>query len=86
MLNLESPITHSIWVEIKQARESFLLCSVYRPPNTPVTFWNNFNMSIEKALDILSQVIIVGDINEDQLNIHNNHLRDNNNNNNGNLI
>ena len=48
----------------------------YRPPKTPVAFWNNFNMSIEKALDISSYVIIVGDINEDQLNIHNNHLRD----------
>ena len=76
LLDLESALVHSIWVEIKYAHERLLLCAVYRPPSTADAFWNNFNMCIEKALDICNKIIIVGDINEDQLNPSNNHLKD----------
>ena len=65
MFDLESALVYSIWVEIKYACECFLLCVVYRPPNTTDAFWNNFKVSIEFALDICNEIIIVGDINED---------------------
>ena len=64
----------SIWVEIKYKDSSFLLSNFYRSPNTPVSFWQDFNVSIENVSDSVKRVIIVGDINEDQLNINSRYL------------
>ena len=64
----------SIWVEIKYKDTSFLLSNFYRSPNTPVSFWQDFNVSIENVSDSVKRVIIVGDINEDQVNINSRYL------------
>ena len=45
---------------------SILFFSLYRPPNTPVSFWQRLNISIEKANDLCKQIIIVGVVNEHQ--------------------
>ena len=42
-------------------------------PNT--SFWDNFNISIYKALDISKDIIIVGDLNDDLLNPNCRHLK-----------
>ena len=61
---------------MKQKDEPYSVCNVYRPLNTPVSFWPRLNVIIEKALDISKRIIIVGDLNEDQLNNRNHHLKD----------
>ena len=51
--------------------EKFLICNVYRPPSYPVEFWERFNICLEQATDYCPQIIVLGDINEDQLNTTN---------------
>ena len=75
LTDLENPSTDTIWTEIKFKGTTLILCNVYRAPNTNVSFWDTFNISIEKALDICKDVIIVGDLNEDLLNPNCKHLR-----------
>ena len=65
--DLESPNIQTLWVEVKYKNKNILICNVYRPPSSPVSFWENFNICIEKALDVNSNLLIVGDINENQL-------------------
>ena len=70
--DLEANLDESLEIEIKQ----ILLCSIYRPPGTPVSFWHRPNVAIEKALDASKRIVIVGDLNEDQLNVQNYHVKD----------
>ena len=67
MVELECHALHSIWIEIQAVNFTALLCCFYRPPSATVSFWDNFEVSIDKALDVNSNLIMVGDINEDQL-------------------
>ena len=69
------PNVHAIWVEVKYTESSLLLSNVYRSPSTSVSFWQDFNISLENALNVSTDIFIVGDINEDQLNHNNRHLR-----------
>ena len=71
---LHNPNIDSIWNEIIYKGNSLILCNVYRPPNSNVTFWDNLNISIEMALDLNKNLIIVGDLNDDLLNPHCHHL------------
>ena len=73
---MEANLDESLWIEIKQKGDSILLCNIYRPPGTPVSFWHRLNVSIEKALDASKRIIIVGDLNENQLNVQNYHVKD----------
>ena len=72
--DLEQLCVHAIWVEIKFHRSSFLLCAIYRSPSTPVNFWENFDIALEKAQESNKNIIIVGDLNQDLLLDSNNHL------------
>jgi exonuclease III len=65
---LEIILPESIWIEFKDKNEIILICTVYRPPRSNIDFWNRMNICIEKALEISKKIVIVGDINEDQLN------------------
>ena len=40
-----------------------LVCYVYRPPNSPVAWFNDFNAEIEQTDNISNDVIITGDLN-----------------------
>ena len=71
--DVEANLDDSLWIEIKQKGESILLCDIYRPPGTPVSIWHRLN---EKALEASKRIIIVGDLNEDQLNVQNYHVKD----------
>jgi len=65
---------HAIWVEVKFQTSSFLLCTVYRSPGTPVAFWERITISLERALECNSNIIIEGDLNQDLLLTTGNHL------------
>ncbi len=41
-----------------------------------VEFWDRLNISIEQASEITNNIVILGDINEDQLNLSNHKFRD----------
>ena len=58
----------SIWVEIKARNESVLLGVFYSPRTSDAIFLNGLNRNIEKALEISTNVIVLGDLNEDLLN------------------
>ncbi len=66
---LETILPESIWVEIKDKSNTYLICNVYRPPHSGVEFWDRLNISLESASEITKRLILVGDINEDQLNV-----------------
>jgi exonuclease III len=62
ILELDHYLPESLWVKIQNKTESFLLCTVYRQPDSTVEFWNRFNLCIEKAFELCDKVIIVGDL------------------------
>ena len=61
--DLEPNNTEILWIEIPQSTSSLLICCVYRPPNSSGTFWEKLIWSIEKANDISSNIIVLGDLN-----------------------
>lgn len=69
-------LPESIWIQIRDQTKHYLICNVYRKPNSAVEFWERLNVSIEKAFEISKNIILVGDINEDQLNPNNHKLKD----------
>ena len=64
---LEIPNSEMIWLDIIFPNYSFLLCCVYRPPNSGNDFWNNFTLSIENACCLNQNIVITGDLNTDLL-------------------
>ena len=73
---MEANLDESLWIEIKHKGDSILLCNIYRPPGTHDSFWHRLNVAIEKAFDASKRIIIVGDLNEEQLNVQNYHIKD----------
>lgn len=59
----------AIFVEIFAEPQPYIVASVYRPPNTGVSFWTELNDSLEKAShttrDSEKPVLILGDLNVD---------------------
>ena len=68
LLQLEDPSLDMVMIEVRSHNKIVIICTIYRPPNSGVQFWDKFNGCIERALDHTDNFIIVGDINEDQLN------------------
>ena len=62
---LEVFCDESIWVETKARNESVLLGVFYSPRTSDANFLNGRNRNIEKALEISTIVIVLGDLNED---------------------
>ncbi len=73
--NLENFWEETIWIKIKNNCDQFLLCTLYRPPNSANEFWELLNGNLEMALDMLDNIILIGDLNEDQLNANNRKLK-----------
>lgn len=63
--DLESVNIQTLWTEVKYINWTLLICNVYRPPNSLVSFWHHLNVTLEKAFEYSNKIIIVGDINED---------------------
>ena len=67
--DLEEDELESIWLEIMPIKSiSFLICSIYRHPESKVSWKEIFDKNIEKVLLEEKQIIILGDINRDLLN------------------
>ena len=65
--DLENKEDEVIWFEVTLNSAKFLVSVVYRPPNTPQSFWNRFERSLSLALDETNHVTVVGDLNIDFL-------------------
>ena len=63
-------------MEIKARNESVLLGVFYSPRTSDAKFLNGLNRNIEKALEISTNVIVLGDLNEDLLNPNVHGLKD----------
>jgi hypothetical protein len=48
---------------------------VYRPPGTTESFWDNFDYSLEQALNFTENIIITGDLNVDLLTQNNQYFK-----------
>jgi len=68
MHELETFCPESVWINISVKNEKFLIGTFYSPKTSDPTFFTNFNKNIERALELSSNVIILGDLNEDLLN------------------
>ena len=60
---LEQYLPESLWVELNYKNESFLIGTIYRNPHLTVDFWDRVNICLEKANDLTSNIIVLGDIN-----------------------
>ena len=56
-----------LWIEVLIPNFKLLVCVVYRPPGTTESFWDNFDYSLEQALNLTENIIITGDLNVDLL-------------------
>ncbi len=76
IIDLEIYLPESLWIEVKDHNQTYLICTTYRPPNSPVDYWERLNVCLEKAAEISNNIILTGDVNEDQLNNSNHKFRD----------
>ncbi len=74
--NLEVFYDECIWIKLKTNQEKYFLCTIYRPPSSTGDFWEALNRNLETAIDSTNKIIMVGDVNEDQLNVRNHKLKD----------
>ena len=66
-LDLENPNIEALWLQIRSKNNKFLLCTVYRPPNVGIQFWDDLQTMIDnvKSTHVHSSIIIAGDLNAD---------------------
>ena len=63
---LETPDVEALWLKIRSQNNVFILCVCYRPPDTPNTFWDNFQSQIDAAKQMgIHYMLITGDLNAD---------------------
>lgn len=74
--DLEIFCEESIWAEIDVKQDKFLIGLFYSPTTADSNFFNNFNANIEKASEISKKLVILGDLNEDLLNMSYRNLHD----------
>lgn len=72
--NLEHPGDEAIWLKVTLHNIDFIICTIYRPENSILPFWENLRSSIYTAFDISPNVIITGDFNVDLLTVQPNHV------------
>ena len=63
--DLENSVDEIIWFEIILKSVKYLICVVYRPPNTQQQFWSRFERSVSLALDESNNLVVIGDLNID---------------------
>ena len=74
--DLELPQLEALWLEIRSHNNKFLLCTIYRPPNDGIDFWNNFGLTLELAKETnITNIIISGDLNADPASIQGGKLK-----------
>lgn len=68
--DLEDIYCENIWLEVQSLKKKFLIGLFYRPPNSTIEFWDSFESNIEKASDLNLDLLILGDFNQDILNLN----------------
>ena len=64
--DLETSDVESFWIEVKiKHTNSFLVCSVYRPPSSTAEWSEIFSRQIEKSLAFTDEIYLMGDFNID---------------------
>ena len=62
--DLETQDIESMWIEIRiKNSNSFLVCSVYRPPSAKTDWLEQFSKQIESATSTFSEIYLMGDFN-----------------------
>ena len=76
--DLENQRLETIWVEITLKSQTILICCYYRSDFSvsQSNFINELQPSIEQALDYTSNVVLLGDINVDFINLSNTQILD----------
>lgn len=75
--DLESYDLEAMWLEVRCHNNKFLLCTIYRPPNSGNQFWTNLQLSIDSARNTeVKNIILTGDLNADQGTYSGNKLAD----------
>lgn len=70
--DLESDNVENIWIEVNSLKNNFLVGLFYRPPNSGVDYWDLFEENIELASEKNSDIVILGDLNQDMIQLDNN--------------
>ena len=68
--DLEDDYCENIWLEVQSLRKRFLIGLFYRPPNSTIEFWDALESNIEKASELNLDLLILGDFNQDILNLN----------------
>ena len=65
-LYLEIADLEAMWLEIRSQNNIFLLCTIYRPPNSRVIFWDHLQEMLDEVKSRnIHNIIITGDLNAD---------------------
>ena len=68
--DLEVQQIECIWLECCIYKQTFLIGTFYRPPNSEASKWEYLAFSLEKAKDSNINIIITGDFNCNSYNTH----------------
>jgi len=74
-LDLELNDVEAIWLEIRSNNNKFLLCTIYRPPNSGIVFWDNMQLMLDSVkISDIKHTVILGDFNADDNSPHGPHF------------
>ncbi len=76
MANVEIFWDESVWIKVTTRQDSYYVCTIYRQPSSGIEFWDLLDRNLEFISEISNNIVVVGDINEDQLNVRNHKLKD----------
>ena len=65
LINIESPSVESVWLKVRSENNVFIFCVCYRPPDAPVSFWDNLQEELDLAKQYGNHILITGDLNAD---------------------
>ena len=64
LLSVPDSFFQQLWIKVHCRKlKSFMLCTVYRPPNTPINFLEDLNINFMDSLLPGLDVILLGDLN-----------------------
>ena len=71
---LESNDIENIWIEINSLKNKLLVGLLHRPPNSQAEYWESFDENTELVTDLNTDMIIMGDFNQDILKTDKNNI------------
>ncbi|MEW8542639.1 MAG: reverse transcriptase family protein, partial [Candidatus Thiodiazotropha sp.] len=75
--DLEIPNLEAVWVEISLRCKTILIGGFYRPPNSPIEYFNRITESFDRAYNTnINDIVILGDFNYNMQSTNNNKIHD----------